>query len=154
MTYHLAQVNIARLVAPLDDPRIAEFVAELEPINQLAEGSPGFVWRLKSDSGNATDLAFNDDPLTIVNMSVWESVEALRSYVYASRHLEVFRKRANWFEKMEKPHYCLWWIPEGHIPTVAEARERLEHYQEHGATEFSFWFSQLFPVPDYLASSV
>ena len=148
MTYHLAQINIGRLVAPLDDPRIAEFVAQLEPINALAEKSPGFVWRLQSDSGNATDIAYNDDPFVIVNMSVWESVEALRDYVYRSRHTHVLKDRANWFEKMEKPHYCLWWIPAGHIPSVAEGRERLEHYQMYGPTQDSFWFSKLFPEPE------
>ncbi|HEX4809108.1 MAG TPA: DUF3291 domain-containing protein [Bryobacteraceae bacterium] len=145
--WHLAQINIGRLTAPLDDPRIAEFVALLDPVNALADGSPGFVWRLKSDSGNATDLAYNEDPFVIVNMSVWESVEALRHYVYAGQHLTAFRNRQQWFEKMERASYCLWWIPAGHLPTVKEGRERLEHYQEHGATPFSFWFSQLFPVP-------
>jgi hypothetical protein len=147
MGYHLAQINIARLIAPLDDPRIAEFVAQLEPINALADGAPGFVWRLKSETGNATEIAYNDDPFIIVNMSVWESVEALRAYVYRSDHARVFRDRAKWFEKSAKPMYCLWWVPAGHAPTVAEGRERLEHYQRHGATQFSFWFSQQFPQP-------
>ena len=147
MDYHLAQINIGRLVAPLDDPRIAGFVAQLDPINALAEQSPGFVWRLKSDSGNATDIAYNDDPFVIVNMSVWESVDALRNYVYRSQHRNVLKDRAKWFEKMDKPHYCLWWITAGHIPTVAEGRERLEHYQLHGATAYSFWFQKLFPEP-------
>jgi len=148
MTDHLAQINIARLVAPLDDPRIAGFVAQLDPINALADSARGFIWRLQSSSGNATDLAYNDDPFVIVNMSVWESVEALRDFAYNSKHSEVFRERARWFEKMAKPHYCLWWIPARHIPTVAEGRERLEHYQEHGATPFSFWFSKRFPTPE------
>jgi hypothetical protein len=147
MTYHLAQINIARLIAPLDDPKIAEFVAQLEPINALADKASGFVWRLKSESGNATDIAYNDDPFVIVNMSVWESMEALRQYAYKSDHAKVLRDRAKWFEKMEKPNYCLWWIPVGHIPTVAEGRERLEHYQHHGATPSAFWFSQHFPQP-------
>jgi hypothetical protein len=147
MTYHLAQINIGRLIAPLDDPRIAGFVAQLEPINALADKAPGFVWRLQSDSGNATDIAYNDDPLVIVNMSVWESIEALRDFAYKSNHAKVFRDRAEWFEKMEKPSYCLWWIPVGHVPTVAEGRERLEHYQKHSATPYSFWFSQHFPQP-------
>jgi hypothetical protein len=97
--------------------------------------------------GTPTDIPFNEDPTVMVNMSVWESVEALRDFVYASNHLEVFRERAKWFEKMDKPHYCLWWIPAGHIPTVAEARERLEHYQQYGPTPFSFWFSKLYPMP-------
>jgi hypothetical protein len=148
MTYHLAQINVARLVAPLDDPRIAEFVAQLEPINALADEAPGFVWRLKSETGNATDIAYNDDPFVIVNMSVWESLEALRTYAYKSDHARVFRDRAKWFEKLERPSYCLWWIPLGNIPSVAEGRERLEHYQKNGATPHSFWFSQHFPQPE------
>ncbi len=148
MTHQLAQINIGRLLAPVDDPRIAGFVAPLDPINALAESSDGFVWRLQSAQGNATDIVYNDDPLVIVNMSVWKSVEALMAFVYASRHLTVFRDRAKWFEKAELPHYCLWWVPEGHQPTVAEGRARLEHYQKHGATAESFWFSQLFPAPE------
>src|SRR5271169_3409705 len=99
MTFHLAEINIGRLLAPTDDPKIASFVAQLDRINALAEASPGFVWRLKSDSGNATDIDYNGDPLVIVNMSVWESVEALRDYVYASHHIQVFRDRARWFER-------------------------------------------------------
>jgi Domain of unknown function (DUF3291) len=147
MEYHLAQINIGRLVAPVDDPRIAGFLAQLDPINALADRADGFVWRLQSTSGNATGLAYNDDPLVIVNMSVWRSLETLRDYVYASQHVDVFRERAKWFEKMDQPHYCLWWVPAGHVPTVLEGRERLEHYQKHGATDISFWFSQRFPAP-------
>jgi hypothetical protein len=141
-SYQIAQINVGRLVAPLDDPEIAGFVEELEPVNALAEQSEGFIWRLQSDAGNATDIAYSEDPLVIVNMSVWTSIEALQSYVYASRHLEVFKQRRSWFEKMETPHYCLWWVPAGHRPTVAEGRQRLESYQQRGATEFAFWFSQ------------
>src|SRR5216684_3596979 len=107
MTFHLAQINIARLIAPLDDPKIAEFVAQLDPINALADRAPGFVWRLQSSSGNATDIAYNDDPFVIVNMSVWESIEALHDFAYRSNHAKVFRDRAKWFEKMDKPNYCL-----------------------------------------------
>ena len=147
MNYHLAQINIARLIAPIDDPKIAGFVSQLDTINAVADQAPGFIWRLKSESGNATDIAYNDDPFIIVNMSVWESIEALRNYAYKSDHRKVFQDRANWFEKMDKPNYCLWWIPAGHIPTVAEGRDRLEHYQIRGATPYSFWFSQRFPQP-------
>jgi len=147
MAYQLAQINIGRLVAPIDDPKIAEFVAQLDPINALADQAPGFVWRLQSGSGNATDIPYNDDPSIMVNKSVWESLEALRNYAYKSEHMKVLRDRAKWFVKMDKPIYCLWWIPAGHIPSVAEGRERLEHYQEHGATPHSFWFSQEFPQP-------
>ena len=146
-SHHLAQINIARLIAPLDDPRIADFVAQLDPVNALAERSPGFVWRLQSAEGNATDIPYDDDPFVIVNMSVWESVEALKQFTYSGDHRQVFRERARWFEKMTAPQYCLWWVPVGHVPTVSEGRERLEHYQKHGATEFAFWFNKLFPEP-------
>jgi hypothetical protein len=147
MRFQLAQINVGRLLAPVDSPRITSFVVRLDPVNALAEAAPGFVWRLKSDSGNATDIQYNDDPLTIVNMSVWESIEALRDFVYASDHIHVLRERALWFERSDQPNYCLWWVPPGHQPTVTEGRERLEHYQARGATEFSFSFAQRFPVP-------
>ncbi|MEO8370686.1 MAG: DUF3291 domain-containing protein [Candidatus Solibacter sp.] len=147
MAFHLAQINIGRLVAPIDDLRLAGFVAQLDPVNALADVAPGFVWRLKTAEGNATTMAYSDDPLVIVNMSVWESLAALRDYTYASHHMTVFRERAQWFEKMERPSYCLWWVPAGHVPTVAEGRERLEHYQANGATAYSFRFSQSFPAP-------
>jgi hypothetical protein len=133
MAYQLAQINIGRLIAPIDDPKIAEFVAQLAPINGIADLAPGFVWRLQSESGNATDIAYNDDPSIMVNLSVWESLEALRDYAYKSDHMKVLRDRAKWFAKMDRPHYCLWWIPAGHIP--------------NGATSYSFWFSQEFPQP-------
>jgi hypothetical protein len=144
MSHHLAQINIARLIAPIDDPRIASFVAQLEQVNALADRAPGFVWRLQSSSGNATDIPYSDDSFLLVNMSVWESIDALRHYVYTSGHMNVFRDRAKWFERPDKPHYCLWWVPAGHIPTVSEGKERLEHYQQHGATPYSFWFSRHF----------
>jgi hypothetical protein len=148
MDYHLAQINIGRLIAPIDDPRIADFVNQLEAINALADATPGFIWRLQSSSGNATDVPYSDDPTIMVNMSVWQSLDALLAYTYTSKHIEVLRDRAKWFEKMDKPHYCLWWVPAGHIPSVTEGRERLEHYQLHGATPYSFWFSKRFPAPE------
>lgn len=144
---HLAQVNIGRILAAMDSPVMAEFKANLDPINALAEGSPGFVWRLQSDSGNATDIVYSDDPFELINMSVWESIESLRGYVYQSHHLEFFKRRAEWFEKATQPAYTLWWIQAGHIPTVGEARDRLEHYRRYGATQYAFWFSQPFPKP-------
>ena len=147
MSFHLAQINIGRLLAPIDDPKIVGFVSQLDSINALADSAPGFVWRLQSAGGNATDVPYNDDPFVLVNMSVWESLESLRGYVYTSRHIEVFRERAKWFEKMDKPNYCLWWVPAGHIPTVAEGRERLGHYRAHGPTAYSFWFHKHFPEP-------
>src|ERR1700681_245890 len=99
MAHHLAQINISRLLAPLDDPKIAEFVAQLEPINALADKAPGFVWRLQSESVNATDIAYSADHFVIVNMSVWESIETLREFAYKSNHMKVFRDRVKWFEK-------------------------------------------------------
>jgi hypothetical protein len=144
---HLAQVNIGRIVAPMDSPAMAEFKANLDPINALADATPGFVWRLKSDSGNATDIICSEDAFELINMSVWESIESLRGYVYKSHHLEFFKRRAEWFQKATQATYALWWITEGHIPTVEEAKERLGYYREHGATQYSFWFSQLFPEP-------
>jgi hypothetical protein len=151
---HLAQINIGMLVAPIDDPRVADFVSQLDPVNKLAEQSPGFVWRLQSESGNATDVPYNDDPTMLVNMSVWESLETLKAYVYGSRHLGVFRDRQKWFQKLDLPHYCLWWVPVGHIPAVAEGRERMEHYQKHGSTPEAFWFSEFYPAPVDEAVSV
>lgn len=151
MSFQLAQINIGRVLAPVDHPKIAGFMSQLDAINALADSFPGFVWRLQSDSGNATDVPYSDDPFVLVNMSVWESIEALRDYVYKSKHVEVMSDRAQWFEKMDKPYYCLWWVPAGHFPTVAEGRERLEHYQQHGATPYSFWFSQRFPAPELTA---
>ena len=145
--HHVAQINIGRLIAPVGDPKVAEFVNQLDAINAIADRAPGFVWRLQSSSGNATDIVYNDDPTMLVNMSIWESLEALRDYVYRSDHVRVFRDRAKWFEKMDKPQYCLWWLPAGHLPSVAEGKQRLDHYQTHGATEFAFWFSQSFPAP-------
>jgi Domain of unknown function (DUF3291) len=146
-THHLAQINIARLIAPLDDPKIGEFVTQLGPINALADSSPGFIWRLQSEQGNATGLAYNDDPFVIINMSVWESIEALKEFTYKTQHLHVSRDRKKWFEKMELPHHCLWRVSVGHRPTITEGRTRLEHYQRHGSTPEAFWFSEWYPAP-------
>lgn len=146
--WELAQINIGRLVAPLDDPRIAGFVEQLDSINGMAERMTGFRWRLQSDAGNATDIVFSDDPFVIVNMSVWDSVESLRQFTYRLReHVQALRDRAQWFEKLALPHHCLWWVPAGHRPSVAERRQRLEHYQRHGPTPEAFWFGREFPEP-------
>ncbi len=142
--YHLAQINIARLLAPIDDPMIADFVAQLDTINALAERSSGFVWRLKDDSNNATELSPFDDPLIVVNMSVWESVEALRGFAYRSAHVEVFKDRFRWFERPTQAHMALWWVPEGHQPTATEGKARLEHLRAHGPTAAAFTFARQF----------
>ena len=140
---HLAQINIARLLAPIDDPMIADFVRQLDDINTLAESSPGFVWRLKEESGNATSIDVFGDPLLIVNMSVWESIEDLKNFAYKSAHIQVFRDRARWFEKMDVAHMALWWVPVGAFPSAEEGRDRLLHLREHGESERAFTFRSL-----------
>ncbi|MEO0332008.1 MAG: DUF3291 domain-containing protein [Bacteroidota bacterium] len=144
---HLAQLNIAKLRFPIDHPQISEFVENLDRINELAEASPGFVWRLKDESGNATDLHPFGDPLIIVNMSVWENVEVLKQYAYHSDHVNIMRKRHKWFEKHTAPFMVLWWIPEGHLPTVEEAKQRLALLQENGETVEAFTFRKPFTAP-------
>ena len=143
---HVAQVNIARPKAPVDSPLLADFKALLDPVNAIADATPGFVWRLQDDSGNATGLRIFDDEL-MVNMSVWESIDALWDFVYSSDHLAVMRRRREWFRRMEL-FMCLWWVPAGHIPDVPEAEERLTHLREHGPTEHAFTFKQRFAPPD------
>ena len=143
---HLAQVNIARLVAPLDSPQLAGFVANLQPINAIADASPGFVWRLQTEKGDATSLRFSDDEWLIVNMSVWESVEALLDYVYRSAHADVLRRRQEWFERMREAFVALWWIDAGTLPTIDDARERLAALRADGPTPFAFTLKQTFPV--------
>ena len=145
--FHLAQINVANTRAPMDDPRMAGFVAQLDEINALADRAPGFVWRLQSDSGNATDIIVTEDPTFLINMSVWESVEALFDYVYKTVHTKVMADRRDWFRKHEGPYQVLWWVPAGHLPTPEEGLERLRHLAAHGPTPHAFTFKNHFPVP-------
>lgn len=146
---HLAEINVARLRYPLEDPRVVDFVDNLEAINALAERSEGFVWRLKDESGNATQIAAYDDPLVIVNMSVWGSVEALHAFAYRTVHRRFVQRRQEWFELFDGPYVALWWAEEGAFLDVAEGRRRLDHLQRVGPTAFAFTFRQLFdPAPD------
>ena len=145
--FHLAQLNIARALAPMDDPLLRDFVAALDDVNALAERSPGFVWRLKSDSGNATDIRAYDDPLMIVNLTVWEGIEALFDFTYRSGHAKIMARRRDWFEKMSQPHMALWWIPAGHLPDMAEAKERLDLLQQRGPSAEAFTFKARFAAP-------
>lgn len=145
--YHLAQINIARMLAPLDHPSMAEFMGRLDEINALAEASPGFVWRLETDEGNATALRPYDDDWIIVNMSVWESPEALMEFTYRSRHNQIMQKRRNWFEPHANSYFVMWWTPAGHVPTVQEAKARLEHLEQKGETAHAFTFRHPFPRP-------
>lgn len=145
-TFHLAQVNVGRLKAPIDHPMIKDFAGNLDRINALAEGSPGFVWRLKGDGNNATDLAIGDDPLFIPNLSVWTDIPSLGAFVYRSGHIEIMRRRREWFEHMDL-YMTLWWVPAGHTPTVEEALEKLAHLEAHGPTAAAFTFKSPFPPP-------
>lgn len=145
--WHLAQINLARMRAPLDDPLMAEFSAALAEVNALAESSPGFVWRLKEASGDATSIQAFADPRILVNMSVWTDVESLQKYAYRSLHGRFFARRQNWFEKPTEAHLALWWIPAGHIPTLAEAKERLLTLGRNGPSVAAFTFREEFPAP-------
>ena len=142
--FHIAQINIARMLAPIDGPVMADFVAQLAPINALAEESLGFVWRLQSEDGDATSIKVYDDEMIIINLTLWESVEALRGYVYTSAHSRVMRDRRRWFEKFDGPYYAMWWVPAGHVPDPQEGKERLEHLREHGDSAFAFSFKKVF----------
>jgi len=142
--YHIAQVNVGRIRASLEDPVMAGFVARLDEINALADRSPGFVWRLQTPAGNATYLRPYDDDRILVNMSVWESVEALRQFVYRTAHAELLRQRHEWFERFAQAFLALWWVPAGHLPGIDEAKQRLAHLREHGPTQFAFHFRAMF----------
>ena len=145
--HHLAQYNLARLLAPLDDPQIAGFVADLHHINELGDRSPGFVWRLQAEDGTSTSVRVRDDELVIVNFTVWESVEALFEFTYHSDHVEMYRRRREWFEAPTETYIVLWWVPAGHIPTLEEADERLDYLRANGSTQYAFTFKQRFPPP-------
>jgi hypothetical protein len=148
MTHHLAQINIAKFRLPADHPVNADFIANLDRVNALAEAQHGFVWRLKGEGNSAIDLHAFDDPNIAVNMSVWTGLDALADFVYRNPgHIEIMRRRREWFDKMEVT-LALWWIPVGHVPTVAEGKERLETLARLGPTPAAFLFRQPFPAPD------
>jgi hypothetical protein len=145
--FELAQVNVGRLLAPVDSPQIADFIAALDPINALADSSPGFIWRLQTAEGNATALHSFDDELIISNMSVWESIEALRAFTYTSAHNGFMSRRREWFEKYVTAYLALWWIRAGHRPTIEEAKERLDLLDRLGPTADAFTFRTPFDRP-------
>jgi len=149
VSHHLAQINVGSLVAPTDAPTVAEFMEALAPINALAEGSRGFVWRLRDEEGEgATGIQTTDDPLFIVNMSVWESVETLREYVYKTMHVEYLRRRREWFQPHVELHLACWWLPAGSVPTVEEGLRRVALIREHGPGPDAFTLAKPFPAPD------
>lgn len=145
--FHLAQLNIGRLRAPLEDPIMEGFRTQLDPINALADSTPGFVWRLQTEDGNATAIRpYADDDRMAINMSVWESLEALQQFVYRSAHVGPLRDRSQWFEPLDGPILVLWWIPAGHIPTIDEALARLRILEQRGPSPDAFTFRSSFPA--------
>jgi hypothetical protein len=148
MDWHVAQVNIGRFLAPPGDPLLADFMDNLDPINAIADGTPGFVWRLQTDEGNATALRPDaDDESMIINMSVWTSVEALADYVYRTDHLAFLRRRREWFSRMASHHQALWWVPAGTLPTVPEGMAKIAHLDVNGPTAEAFTFARRFGPP-------
>ena len=143
--YELAQVNVARLKAPLDSPQLKDFMEALDPVNAVADTSDGFVWRLQSDSGNATDVAVFGDDWMIVNMSTWRDTNALTAFMYQGQHRDLLARRREWFERLAEAVTALWWVPAGHRPTVAEAESRLLRLREHGPTAHAFTLRTSFP---------
>ncbi|WP_299899557.1 DUF3291 domain-containing protein [uncultured Aquimarina sp.] len=144
----LAQVNIAEMLAPINDPIMADFVNNLDRINELAEKSDGFVWRLKGDEGNATAITVFDNLFLIINMSVWESMQDLFNFTYQSAHVEILKRKKEWFHKMPRMHMAFWYVEDGHEPSPTEAKERLYYLQEHGETPYAFSFKSKFTPED------
>ena len=146
-SHHIAQLNVGHVLHPLDDARMGDFTGNLDRINALAEASPGFVWRLKDDSGNATNIKVSADPHFIVNLSVWETIEALFDFVYRTAHTPIMVRRREWFRKPAAPFQVLWWIPAGTTPTAAEAMDRLARLAAHGPSAAAFTFKERYPAP-------
>jgi hypothetical protein len=146
--FEIAQLNVGRAVAPLEDAVMADFMNWLDEINALAERSPGFVWRLQGDNGNNISLKVTDDPRFIVNLSVWSSIDALYDFTYRSDHKTVFKRRHEWFERLGRPSTVLWWLPAGTVPSVEEALARLDQLATLGPTPEAFTFKEHFPPPD------
>jgi hypothetical protein len=153
--FHIAQVNMGRIRAPLDDPQMHGFMSRLDELNALADRSPGFVWRLQTNEGNATYFRpFEHDDRILLNMSVWESVESLRHYVYKTMHAELLRQRHEWFEKFTGAFSALWWVPAGHIPGIDEAKKRVAWLDQHGPSEFAFTFKTIFPPDEQFQAGI
>jgi hypothetical protein len=143
MTSNIAQLNIGRFRYATDDPRMATFMTNLDRINALAERSDGFVWRLKDDSNNATAIRPASDPTMAINLSVWESVEALERFVWATVHKQFYSRKGDWFERLGTPHFVMWPIRAGHIPDLEEAMARLAHLTAHGDSDIAFGWGHL-----------
>jgi Domain of unknown function (DUF3291) len=153
MRYQLAQVNIGRLAAPADSPQLAAFFDALDPVNAAADVAPGFVWRLQTEEGNATAIvAFQwdraDSDGVLMNMSVWESIDALADFVYSDAHRAILRQRRSFFQAIREATTCLWWVPEGERPSIQDAEDRIRHIREHGPTPYAFTFRHSFGPPE------
>lgn len=146
--FHLAQINVALARAEMDDPLMAEFVAQLDAVNALADRSPGFVWRLQAESGNATDIDAFEDPRKLINMSLWAGPKPLFDYVYKGAHKVMMARRKDWFERWSGPYQALWWQPVGRLPTAEEGLARLDHLARHGPTPHAFTFKRSFAAPN------
>jgi len=140
---HLAQLNIGRFRFPTDDPRMTEFMDNLDRVNALADRSPGFIWRMQDDSGNATAIPVTRDPMMAANLSVWTDVESLEKFVWNTVHRRFYERRAAWFGLLEQMHFVMWRVPVGHQPSLTEAMERLEHLNRHGSTDHAFGWEHL-----------
>lgn len=147
MEFQLAQLNIGKAKGSMESDVMKAFSDGLDPINLIAEKAPGFIWRLKDDSGNATEIQYFDDPLMLVNMSVWKDIESLKHFMFKTHHLDFLKQRKNWFETDSEATYVLWWVPAGHIPTIEEAMARLSKLRDMGDTQDAFSFTKPFPVP-------
>jgi hypothetical protein len=143
----LAQLNIARIAHPLESKEMQDFTLALSAINLLAEHSPGFVWLLKDENNTATSFRIYDDPSIIVNMSVWESLDSLKHYVFNSGHHHYLKRRKEWFIPLEQTGTVLWWIPDNHTPSLEEARNKLDYLRKNGSTQEAFGFAQAFAAP-------
>jgi len=153
MKYHLAQVNIARFRLPIEDPVNVDFVQNLDRVNTIADAQPGFVWRMKGEGNSATDVKAFDDPNVVINMSVWSDMESLAAFAYRNaEHRKIMARRKEWFEKIDV-YLALWWIPEGHLPTIDEAKAKLELIARLGPTKDAFTFGRPFPAPDLRPAS-
>lgn len=142
----LAQLNIALAKYPMEAPQISDFVDNLDCVNATAESSPGFVWRLKDDTGSATSIQAFDDPNMLVNMSVWLNIDSLKDFMFRTHHKDFMRRKSEWFHKIPQASYVLWWVNDNHIPTLEEGLSKLEHLRQHDETEDAFSFKKCFSI--------
>lgn len=141
--HHLAELNVGRLIAPVDDPRVAEFIGALDRINGLGKRMPGFVWIMEGEGAGNTDAAIDGDAQYVPNLTVWEDIASLEHFVWNTVHKQFYDRRAEWFEVLGAMHFVMWWVPEGHRPTLNEALDRLDHLRAHGDTDHAFGWSHL-----------